>query len=924
MLQLPSEIREHLERGGTILVPTRQRAAALRLAYSVAMLNAGRKVWSSPDVLPWSAWVERSLTEARARGEPVPRRLSATGDWLLWREAMREAAAAAAAGHEILAPEGLIDSVRRALGLLEDHVLELPTASSPEAALLLRAREHYRRRCRELNVLDSSSWRESAAYLRPGSHMVLVGFAVIGSARRRWLEQYGATFTAVAASEWAAREVQVTSAPSSALEAEAAAEWCAAALIRDPNARLLIVVPRLHEQRHLWQRALSQRLDGRLILGAGAVPDANAELGTSNASAYAIEGGQPLRIYPVVASALNLIALAAGQAQFDQLSALLRSPYLSALDRTACLALDVWLREQNIDASTIGVLEGLIEPIAAAVGAAAAVRALSDAVHCIAPDNDSHAMRAPRESWARVFAASLARCGWPGPGLNSDEQQVRVRFDELLGDFGFTDPDAKPLSLSEASALLQELSSRIAFEPASDDVAVSVTDSLDDPIVRYDGIWVAGLSADVWPAPSRPDPLIPLPLQRSAGMPSSSAAGQLQRALESQQHWLRAGVRCVLSWAASDLDLPVDMSPLLQTLAAAHTVPQVMTAETQICEVVSLEHWLAQLAPPLSAWSDSSGPAWPMARALRGGTRLLELQSLCPFRSFAELRLGARPLPSPSPGIDPRQRGRILHRALELFWLATQDLDTLRRRSAEATLVLVRQCTARALEELAAMPLQPLQSLLLARERERTHDLMLQLIEWERTREHFVTHALEWPRSQAIAGTVLQLRLDRVDRLDDGRLVVIDYKSGKAEAFEADAARPMRPQLPAYAMAAGNQVAAVLSVYLGREAVKLRGVADRRDCIGNLRGAVEEAAWPLLLRRWHERLQALVQEFLDGHASVDPQAGVCDRCHLQMVCRVDPALLAAAARSAGTADDDDGGAEGIDVGGHGRAHDEQG
>ena len=122
------------------------------------------------------------------------------------------------------------------------------------------------------------------------------------------------------------------------------------------------------------------------------------------------------------------------------------------------------------------------------------------------------------------------------------------------------------LRLGEASAL-QQLASRTACEPASDDVAVTVTASLEDPIVHYDGVWIAGLAADVWPRPVRPDPLLPLvPAAADRSLPASSAAGQLQRAQQLLQAWRRASRQCIASWPASDQDLHCQPSPLL----AAH------------------------------------------------------------------------------------------------------------------------------------------------------------------------------------------------------------------------------------------------------------------------------------------------------------------------------------------------------------------
>ncbi len=127
------------------------------------MLSDGASVWESPDVLSWSAWIDRELSRARAEHAELPRRLSATAEWLLWREAVSQAAS----GLNLLAPELLIDSVRRAYQLLEDYGLVLRAATSAETALLIDARDHYRRRCAELGVLDTSSWRACSPWLRP-------------------------------------------------------------------------------------------------------------------------------------------------------------------------------------------------------------------------------------------------------------------------------------------------------------------------------------------------------------------------------------------------------------------------------------------------------------------------------------------------------------------------------------------------------------------------------------------------------------------------------------------------------------------------------------------------------------------------------------------------------------------------------------
>jgi ATP-dependent helicase/nuclease subunit B len=888
-----------LKSGGTLVVPSRQRAAAIRVAYSAAMLAAGLTVWNSPDVLPWSAWIERELDAARARGESRPRRLSGPEEWLLWHEAVLEACS----GLQLLMPASLIEPLRAAIGQMDDYGLSVAQAATVETGVLLQARAHFRRRCQECGVLGSTSWRDCSAHLRPSPRLLVAGFTALGPARRAWLEQHGASvtrqppvaadFPAAADSAAPADGVGIAGAPTPRvigcdtplLEAETAAQWCAAHLARDPRARLLLVVPRLAQQRHLWQRTLSQRLDFASLLAGG----------TSGAeSLFALEGGQPLSDYPLVAAALHLVSLAVGPVPFERFSALLRSPYLGALDRRQCLDIDLWLREHNVGDVAPAMLQPLVAPLSIELGEAAAV-VLRQLIAALEAAAQSGIATAP--VWARSFAALLQRCGWPGQqALGSDEQQVRLRFDELLGDFAAITVPASRLHAGEASLLLHDLAQRVAFEPASDDVPVTVTASLDDPILRYDGIWIAGLSADVWPPAARPDALLPQPLQRAAGMPEASADGQLRLAGLHMRQWQRCALQCVYSWSRSDAELPRDMSPLLH-------VPAVDQPATGVGAVPAfeLQSWLMAQAPPLQAWRDVSGPAWPRSRALRGGIRLLELQSLCPFRGFAELRLKARKLPQPQPGIDPRVRGQMLHRALELFWRSMRDSTTLQHRGRDDALALAQQCVGTAIEQIAARLPASIGAALLRRERVRAERLLGQLIDWELSREPFTIQVLEADQPYAIAGATLQLRLDRIDRLGDGRLVVFDYKSGSTEKFDAFAERPTHPQLPAYAMAAGDEVAAVVALYLGREGLKLRGVADRPERlrargIDALPGG--ELAWPPLLRLWRERLEHLVREFLDGHAAVQPQAGACEYCHLQMLCRVDAQVLAAAAAAA--------------------------
>src|SRR5690606_29826318 len=89
----------------------------------------------------------------------------------------------------------------------------------------------------------------------------------------------------------------------------------------------------------------------------------------------------------------------------------------------------------------------------------------------------------------------------------------------------------------------------------------------------------------------------------------------------------------------------------------------------------------------------------------------------------------------------------------------------------------------------------------LALERERLARLALAWLAMETARpQPFRVTACEQPHTLDIEGVEIRLVLDRIDTLDDGRLVLLDYKTGQKPDFRNWAeARLREPQLPVYA-----------------------------------------------------------------------------------------------------------------------------
>src|SRR5690606_222052 len=119
--------------------------------------------------------------------------------------------------------------------------------------------------------------------------------------------------------------------------------------------------------------------------------------------------------------------------------------------------------------------------------------------------------------------------------------------------------------------------------------------------------------------------------------------------------------------------------------------------------------------------------------------------------------------------------------------------------------------------------------------------------------------------------------LDRVDELDDGRLAVIDYKSGsgnidpKANWMRP---RPVALQLPFYAaiVAQGEaDVAALILARLHARNIEIKGLCDGDyglDGVAALQDWPEFAGyqWPQLIAQWRTVIEQLAEEYCSGYA----------------------------------------------------------
>jgi RecB family exonuclease len=176
-------------------------------------------------------------------------------------------------------------------------------------------------------------------------------------------------------------------------------------------------------------------------------------------------------------------------------------------------------------------------------------------------------------------------------------------------------------------------------------------------------------------------------------------------------------------------------------------------------------------------------------------------------------------------------------------------------------------------------------------EEERMTGLILTLLARERERSDFTVAGRELKVTMQFGGLTLKGVVDRVDRLADGRRLIIDYKSGRPKTPAWDpTGRMADPQLPAYAvtLAADGIAFATLHVsavgFSGRASQDLGVVGVTPESTSATEG---DESWISLTSAWQHHLDELGQRFRAGAAAVDPiRSDTCKYCHLGALCRV--------------------------------------
>lgn len=495
-------------------------------------------------------------------------------------------------------------------------------------------------------------------------------------------------------------------------------------------------------------------------------------------------------------------------------------------------------------------------------------------------------------AWLETFQQQLKTFNWPGEtNLNSETFQAVDQIKSVFLQYQQLDLCTGKIAVNEALQYFSHILRDTIFqaETQNDDFkGIHILGSLEAAGLAFTHCWVAGMDDENWPSKAKPNPFIPKSLQLKLNMPHSSPERELLFCEKMTKRYLSNSEVIIFSYCENDADREMSASYLLES------VPYL--AIDDLLKEFGMEpapqtHTLCQSNQTLEVFTDNLIPFISENEKVKGGQKVLQNQSRCPFSAFAMHRLKLKKIEEETSGISPLDRGILLHEMMELIWTNLKDQDGLLKMDLDAIEQLI-QVSALTLKQSNKIFVS---SVLFEIEIERVTPIIQDWLALEKTRLPFKVLALEAPISLQFDNLKIDLRIDRIDQLEDGSLVLIDYKSGECNPNSWQTPRIDEPQIPLYAINyLDKKLSGLIFSQLRSNDTQAKGITENKGIMKGLKQMDDkrlrgfEGSIEAQISAWKDDITLLSNEFSRGLIEVSPKNRTqsCQHCEFPRLCRI--------------------------------------
>ena len=841
-------LSDALENAGTVVTANRRLARELQAQFVRRQLDAGERAWQSPRILAWHDWLV-DLLRTSSQQQSLPTIINQHQSRVLWERCLLKELPDLAPG-----VAGLVRLSRDAWQRLADwqvSIREVARAAQNDDQRLFAAVAG-----RYLGILERQAWIDDAGLAALVIEEVATGRSEItgpvtfaGFDRERpvvaalheALSQRGVRVDAARLPD-AGHRVTLQKFDNAEAEMRAAGAWARAQLRASPDCAIAIIASDLEQQATARSRLIRE----------GLIPGWQYAA-TDLRQALNVSYGWRLTDYPAIATALLLLRWIVVDLSSSKISQLLRSPLIGCGGLGSRSRLELRLRRLPDRRWSPSMLSAALRSADTSGGASdwdETVARLSKLRRDIA------GTRSPA-AWAVFIDETLTVFGWPGQAtLDSRDFQLLNRWRDLLNDFARLDLVNPAMSLQTAVLRLEQMAADTIFQAESQQHGVQLIGPLEAAGAEFDAIWVCGLTAAHWPAAGNPSPLLSRRLQREHQMPDATPSDTVQYANSLLQRLGRSAPVVIFSYPSTEDDAEQTPTSLLRSLQP--------TDEDAMAD----PGWHAASLTRARKTIVTEDPVPPMQAGERvaGGATTIQLQLGEPVAAFVTGRLGVRRLQTQAVGVPAAVRGNIIHDALYRLYLdkpSRSDVANWSDDELQSRLTLALQQAFGRHERHSDKVLYEL----LLLERQRMDTLLRRFVQLDSARSDFDVIEVEHEVAFSAASVSLQLRVDRIDRLADGTLGIIDYKSGARKKFLQVDGEPREIQLVAYAYALDGRVSSLALANIDSREVAFDGAGLGYDSPDD---------WGERLDGWVQSVVQACEELSRGDVRINAARGVTD------------------------------------------------
>jgi len=622
-------------------------------------------------------------------------------------------------------------------------------------------------------------------------------------------------------------------------ELKTIAKWAREINTNNPEKKIGIVIPNLNDLQHIVKTSFDLEFSSHLI--------------ETHQKPYNISLGIPLGNYPLINNLFSIMRLSSqlinGRVEHELLMQVATSPYIKGArseQNNRALLVNKILK--------IGTKESQAKKIIELCGDCSLLKEIFISISTL-----KCAKKSTLEDSLDLINSILLLCGFTSDrSLSSSEYQIFEKYQMESLILNKMSIFHKKSSLIDVLEILIAHMNAVIFQPQSGPANIHILGSLEAEGLFFDYAWVSSMTSDFLPGKIKMPLFIPPKTSIEYSLPSTSFTLITKESEATLNNLFNLSSHLINSYSKTSNNRDELPTPYINF----EDYPNTIAHETLPKEMELIDDFIA---PEIDNFE------------IKKGVSTLQDQISCSFKGFVN-RLNIQEFDETHIGLSRLEQGSLVHKILEIFFNEISSSSKLNKLSEAKLQELISKHIGSASKEIS-------QSNFKSIEKERLTKIINKYIKLEKNREFFQVIKTESESKVDVNGLKFSTRIDRMDQMEDGKKLIIDYKTGQNVNLSQLTGDPLeQAQLPIYAIT--NSVDGVAFATVNAKDCQFKAITKNKHDLPISQQAIKRMPeWNKQVSEWKSELNSASQKFQEGVAEVLPTINACDYCDYDLLCR---------------------------------------